>query len=106
MIAHLIIIVLPRVEVQVLQQRLRLAHRPGAHKHVVQLLRVHVEQVCVALRRLETGGFVEVDEGGAGHEGLEGCDLGELVEIAGSDDACLRVLLKDLGNEVLYGGRD
>jgi hypothetical protein len=66
----------PRVDVDVLVldllcERLR-------HKHVVELLRVHVEEVRVALDLLDLCGGVGVDEARDGDVLLKGLDEGEL----------------------------
>jgi hypothetical protein len=66
----------PRVDVDVLVldllcERLR-------HKHVVELLRVHVEEVRVALELLDLCGGVGVDEARDGDVLLKGLDEGEL----------------------------
>jgi hypothetical protein len=101
MITNLIIIVLPRVEVQVLQQSLALLGSVGGDEHVVQLLGVHVEEVRVSLFWCNVRDVVELEHGADGHEFLEGSDLCEFVEVAGGDDAGLGVDREDLGDEVL-----
>lgn len=99
MITCLIIIVLPRVQVQMFVQRASAQRR--AHVEVIQLLAVHVEEVRVPLREFKTDHLVEVEEAGLGGEARHGLYLGELVEVAGGDDACLGVLCEDLCDEVL-----
>lgn len=101
MVTDLIIIVLPRVEVQVLQQSLSLPRSVLADKHVIQLLRVHVEEVRVSLLRCNIRNIVELEHGADGHELLDGSDLCEFVEVAGGDDTGLGVDLEDLADEIL-----
>jgi hypothetical protein len=103
MITDLIIIVLPCVQVQMLQLRCAClgTHSPLGDEQMIQLLRVHIEQVSVSLLGRNSGNLIEVEHGTAGHEGLEGFDLGELVEVAGSNDAGLGIDLQDRSDEVL-----
>lgn len=99
MIADLVVIVLPGVEVHVLI--LGRATGSRAHVHVVQGLAVHVEEVGVAFVDGDLGNLVEVREAGLVGEDLQGLNLDEVVEVAGSDDVGLGVLLEDLGDEAL-----
>lgn len=99
MIADLVVIVLPSVEMHMLI----LGPTPGsrAHVHVIKSLAVHVEEVGVALGDGHVDNLIEVREAGLVGEDLQGLDLGEVVEVAGCDYVGLGVLLKDLGDEAL-----
>lgn len=102
MIANKIIIQLPRVDVDVLVRGAVLVRQRGADKHVVQLLRVHVVDVGVALLDGDADGLVEVNEARGGGEDFQGLDEGEFVEVAGGDDAGVCVEGEDLGDEGLF----
>lgn len=99
MIADLVIIILPSVEMHMLI----LGPAPGsrAHVHVVESLAVHVKEVGVPLVDGDVGDLVEVREAGLVGENLHGLNLGEVVEVPGGDYVGLGVLLKDLGDEAL-----
>ena len=101
MVANLVVVALPGVQVQMLI--LGAPAGRGADKHVVKGLAVHVEQVRVALGGGHVGHVVEIQQPGALQEDLDGLDLGELVEVACGDDGGSGALLEDLGDEVLYG---
>jgi hypothetical protein len=68
---------------------------------VVKSLAVAVEQVCVSLCHGDLGSVVNVDETRGLDESLDGCNIGELVEVTSRDNVSLAVLLEDLCNEVL-----
>lgn len=99
MVTRLAVIVLPSVQVQVLD--LGMIGQPPANVHVVQGLAVLVKQVRVALDRGKTSDLVGVKQARLGGKGLNGLDLRKLVEVAGGDDASLGVLGEDPGDEVL-----
>lgn len=101
-VAHLVVVVLPGVEVEVLILGRPLESR--AHEHVVEGLGVLVEQVGVALGRGDVGHIIEVKETRDLLEDLEGLNLDEIVEVTGDDDAGGWILLEDLSNEVLLFG--
>lgn len=98
-IADLVVIVLPGVEVQVLV--LGRASGSRADVHVVEGLAVHVEEVGVALVDGDLSRLIEICEAGLVRENLQGLDLDEVVEVPCCDDVGLGVLLEDLGNEAL-----
>lgn len=98
-IADLVVIVLPRVEVEVLV--LGALCNGGADEHVVESLGVHVEEIGVALGDGHVDNIIKVDEARDLLEGSEGLNLDKLVEVAGSDDGRRGVLLQDIGDEVL-----
>lgn len=102
MIANKIIIQLPRVDVDVLVRGAVLIRQRGADKHVIQLLRVHVVDVGVALLDGDADRLVEVDEARGGREDFQGLDEGEFVKVAGGDDAGVCVEGEDLGDEGLF----
>lgn len=60
MITNLIIVALPRIQVQMLIQRA--TSQRATHKHMVQCLAVHVEQVRVAFRDRHASQLVEINE--------------------------------------------
>lgn len=99
MIANLIIIVLPSIEMHMLI--LGTAPRGRAHIHVVKSLAVHVKEVRIPLVGGDIGDLVQVCEAGLVGEDLQGLDLDEVVEVAGCNDVGLGILLKDLGDEPL-----
>lgn len=88
-IANLARIIRPRVDmhVLVLLALLALGRDGRRHVHVVQLLVVHVEQVRVALEGVDVRDFIQVVKGGDVGVGRHGGDEGELVEVAGGEDA-------------------
>lgn len=102
MIADLIVIVLPRIEMQVLI--LGPGLRRGAHVHVVERLAVHVEEIGIPLVSINPCNVVHVAEARLLGEDLQGLDLGEVVEVAAGDDVCVGVRLEDLGDEALKMG--
>jgi hypothetical protein len=98
-VADLVVVVLPSVEVQVLVLDRLLQGR--ADVHVVEGLGVHVEEVGVTLLGWDIRDIVQVQHAGDVLEDLEGLNLGEVVEIASSDDAGAGVLLEDLSDKGL-----
>lgn len=92
-------LVLPSVDVQMLV--LDALAELLADKHMVQSLAVAVKQIRVSLCRGDLGSFVSVHKAGSLDESLNGRNVGELVEVTGSDDVGLGVLLEDLRNEFL-----
>jgi hypothetical protein len=98
-VADLVVVVLPGVEVQVLVLDGLLQGR--ADIHVVEGLGVHVEEIGVTLLGGDVGDIVQVQHAGDVLEDLEGLDLGEVVEIASSDDAGAGVLFEDLSDKRL-----
>lgn len=84
MVADLIIVVLPRVEVEVLVFGAFLDAR--ADVHMIEGLGVHIEEVSVALLNRNVGDIVEVEEARDLLEGNEGLNLNKLVEVTGNDD--------------------
>lgn len=98
-VANLARLVLPSVDVHVLV--LDALAQLLADKHVVKSLTVAVKQVCVSLCHGDLGGVVNVDEARGLDESLDGCNIGELVEVTSHDNVSLAVLLEDLSNEVL-----
>ena len=101
-VADLVVVVLPRVEVEVLI--LGLPGDGGADEHVVEGLAVHVEQVGVAVLGGHVGHIIEIEQTRGLLEGGDGGDLDELVEVTSSDDSGRGVLLEDLGNELASDG--
>ena len=99
MIANLVVIVLPSIEMHMLI--LGTARRSRAHIHVVKSLAVQVKEVRISLVGGDVGDLVQVREAGLVGEDLKGLDLDEVVEVAGCDDIGLGILLEDLGDEVL-----
>lgn len=53
-----------------------------AHKHVVQLLAVHIEKIRVSLCGLDAGYLVEILQTGLIQEGFHRLCKGEFVEVA------------------------
>lgn len=98
-VADLVVVVLPRVEVEVLV--LGTLAEGRADKHVVEGLGVLVEEVSVALLNRHVNDVIHVDEARDLLKDLDGVDLDELVEVTSDDDTGGRVLLEDLGNEIL-----
>jgi hypothetical protein len=98
-VANLVVVVLPRVEVKVLVEGTATDRR--ADEHVVEGLAVVVEQVRVAVGGFDADNLLQVDKPGDGQEVLDGQDLGKFVVITGRDDAGGGVQSQDLGNEVL-----
>jgi hypothetical protein len=72
-----------------------LAGQAGRDEHVVELLSVHIEQVCVALQFVDAGNGIHVFEPGDLHVLLEWLDEGEFVEVAGGDDVGVFVFAED-----------
>lgn len=66
------------------------------HKHMVELLRIHVEEVRVALRVLDVRLDVQIPQVADLGVPLERLYEGEFVEVAGSNDACFAVLREDV----------
>jgi hypothetical protein len=91
--------VLPSVDVQMLV--LDALAKLLADKHVVQSLAVAIKQIRVSLCRGDLGSVVNVHKARSLDESLNGCNVGELVEVTGGDDVSLLVLLEDLRNEFL-----
>jgi hypothetical protein len=60
-----------------------------------------IKQIGVALDLGQTNDLVKVDQARLGRKRLDGQYLGELVEVASRDYACLGILGEDVGNEVL-----
>lgn len=86
----------PGVDVEVLEVGATAAGRPdgerGADKGVVELLRVHVEEVRVALLWGHLYHLVQVQQARDLHKRLQRGHGDELVEVAGRDDLRLGVL--------------
>lgn len=61
------------------------------HKHVVQLLRIHVEQIRIALYRFDLGYRIQVLETRYLDVFLQRLDEAELVEVTCSDDTSVPV---------------
>jgi len=92
MVAHLVVIVLPGIEMQVLV--FDSSTTDGvAHIHVIQSLAVHVIEVRVTLIGGDPGDFIEICQAGLIMEDLEGLHLDKLVEVSGRDDVGLFILL-------------
>jgi hypothetical protein len=89
----------PRVQVNVLHDRL--GQHAGTGIHVIDLLQVHVKQVRVAVGRGHSKRVVEVEEARAGHKCSEGSNKGEFVEVTRDEDRGARVLRENLADEVL-----
>lgn len=102
MVTHLVAITSPGVDMHMLKLDL-LARDARRHVHVVELLRVHVEQVRVPLLGRQLGHLVQVQQARLGHERLERRDEGELVEVASRDDRGRGVFGEDRGDEGLGG---
>lgn len=94
-VADLSIVRNPRVDVDVLV--LGRSPRNGVrHKHVVQLLAVHVKSVRVSLLLVNAHHGIHILESGNGYIFLERLDKGEFVKVAGRDDLCVLVFGQNL----------
>ena len=74
---------------------LRLISQARRDEHVVELLRVHVEQVRVALQLVDVGYGVHVLQPRDLDVFLQRLDEGELVKVAGCDDAGVLVFAEN-----------
>jgi Holliday junction resolvasome RuvABC DNA-binding subunit len=72
-----------------------------ADVHVVELLAVHVEEVCVSLELRDVRSLIKIPQIRHISEVLERLDKGELVEVTSDDDLCVLILIKDVGNKFL-----
>ena len=99
MVADLIVVILPGIQMQVLI--LGVSVKPLAHIHVIQLLRVHIKQICVSLNWFDPNDFVEISEAGYLSESGKRVNLGVLVKVARNEDISRRVLAENLGNKFL-----
>ena len=96
MIADLRRIFWPRVYVNVLVICLALLRQRLRHKHVVELLGIHVEEVGVALELINLDYCIKVLESRYLDILFERFNKGELIEVACSYDAGILVLGKDV----------
>lgn len=83
---------------------LSLADQAGRDEHVVELLRVHVEQVRVALQLIDASDGIHVLQPRNLDVLLQRLDEGELVEVSGGNDVGVLVLAQNLLSEVLANG--
>lgn len=71
------------------------------HVRVIQLLGIHVEEVCVALLGFQASQDIRIAQARDLHEGLQGSNEGEFVEVPRCDYRRVWVLRKDGGDESL-----
>lgn len=83
---------------------LGLTGQAGRDEHVIELLRVHVEQVRVALQLIDASDGIHVLQPRNLDVLLQRLDEGELIEVAGGDDVGVLVLAQDFLSEVLATG--
>lgn len=95
MVTNLRSILRPGVDMDVLILCFALCNGLG-HKHVVELLCVHVEQVRVAFELIDLGNGVQVLEARDLGVLLERLNEGEFVEVTCRDDTCVLVLVEDI----------
>lgn len=99
MVADLVIVILPGIQMQMLI--LGVPVQSLAYIHVIQLLGVHVKQIRVSLHGINSNNFVKISEAGYRGECGERVDLGVLVEVTSHEDISRRILTEDLGDEFL-----
>lgn len=99
MVADLVIVILPGIQMQMLI--LGVPVQSLAHIHVIQLLGIHVKQICISLHRIDSDNFVKISEAGYRGECGERVDLGVLVEVTRNEDIGRRILAEDLGDKFL-----
>lgn len=73
----------------------------GTNKDVVQLLRIHVVQVCVPLGLRDARNNIEVLQARKREEIFNGLDDWILIEVTSHNDLGAGVLSKDICNECL-----
>lgn len=99
MVADLVIVILPGIQMQMLIPGVPV--QSLAYIHVIQLLGVHVEKICISLHGINSNNFVEISEAGYRGECGERVDLGVLVEVTSNEDISRRILTENLGDKVL-----
>lgn len=100
-VGDLLVVRNPRGQMDMLV--LGLACQARRDEHVVELLCVHVEQVCVALQLIDASNGIHVLQARELDVLLQRLDEGELVEVAGGDDVGVLVLAENVLSEVLVG---
>lgn len=94
-VANLRIEIRPRIDVDVLKLRPALLSQRRRYKHVVELLRIHVEQIGIPLNLVGSHHGIQVLE--ARNIGIlaQGLHKGKLIKVACRHDAGVLVLGKD-----------
>jgi hypothetical protein len=72
-----------------------------ADKHVIKLLTIHVEEVCVSLELRDVSSLIEIPQLRNIFEVLKRLDKGKLVEVTSDDDLGVLVFLENIGNKFL-----
>lgn len=81
--------------------KFRLLGQRLTYKYVVKLLAVHIKNITVSLRFGSPNRIVSVSKLGDFGENFQRFDKGEFVEVAGSNNACVRILRQNLRDEIL-----
>lgn len=81
--------------------KFRLLGQSLTYKYVVKLLAVHIKNVTVSLRFGSSNHIVSVLKLGDFGENFQRFNKGEFVEVAGSNNACFRILCQNLRDEIL-----
>lgn len=81
--------------------KFRLLGQRLTYKYVVKLLAVHIKNITVSLCFGSPNHIVSVLKLGDFGENFQRFDKGEFVEVAGNNNACVRILCQNLGDEIL-----